>query len=469
MKRNLRQLSLIPCLLLVLLSSCTPIIVSKSKSSTPSNDSGGSSNSGSPAPCVAGKSVFRKLGNSVSGGSDQSFIVPAGCRSIVVKAWGAGGGAGSPGNLNDGGSGGFTQTTLSVTPGEVLTVKVGHGGSSADSAAVLCGSACPSGTNFLFPFDIYGGGGKGRPGTTGNGGGASSLLRSGQALVYSGAGGGGGFYSGHHGGAGGGDTAASGLPLVFDSTQGYKGGSGGSQASGGTHGGGASSGTLGLGGNGGSLVWSEGEPFGGGGGGGGGYYGGGGGAGSQSSPFHYASGGGGGGSGFAAGINTISMTGSGTNPTKRSDVDYLAGVGVGGSASNGPALNGDGGDGLIVISWWPDSHTTPQVTYSSTLIDFIPISGPRQTSGNPTHNIPGGSITNCTIAYDSGPIPRTVPTINSTTCEISGFEDAGHEVCGAPHGPSNGTYFWVTPYVDQQEGTSVRVLLYNSADDSGPC
>jgi hypothetical protein len=132
-------------------------------------------------------------------------------------------------------------------------------------------------------------------------------------------------------------------------------------------------------------------------------------------------------------------------------------------------VNGDGGNGLIVISWWPESSTTPQVTYSSTSIDFIDLTHTRRTSGIPSINIPGGTITDCRITYDSGPTPITSPTINSTTCEISGFEDAGFGFCGGSHGPSNGTYYYVTPYVNGQAGTPVRVLLYNSADDSSPC
>lgn len=55
-------------------------------------------------------------------GSDQTYTVPAGVTSIKVKMWGAGGGGGTPGGWvygYAGGGGGYTEETLSVTPGQV--------------------------------------------------------------------------------------------------------------------------------------------------------------------------------------------------------------------------------------------------------------------------------------------------------------------------------------------------------------
>src|ERR1700733_7465888 len=66
-------------------------------------------------------------------GTGQQFTVPANVTSIQVKAWGAAGGSyccGTP-YANVGGAGGFAGATLAVTPGEVLIVDVGGGGTLA--------------------------------------------------------------------------------------------------------------------------------------------------------------------------------------------------------------------------------------------------------------------------------------------------------------------------------------------------
>ena len=62
-------------------------------------------------------------------GGVQSYTVPAGITELKVKVWGAGG-AGRTGSYDNysGGSGGFTTTKLSVTPGETISVIVGEGG-----------------------------------------------------------------------------------------------------------------------------------------------------------------------------------------------------------------------------------------------------------------------------------------------------------------------------------------------------
>mgnify|MGYP003350268068 CR=1 FL=1 len=62
-------------------------------------------------------------------GNPQTFVVPVGVTELRVKVWGAGG-AGRTGSYDNfsGGSGGFTTTKLSVTPGEQLSVVVGGGG-----------------------------------------------------------------------------------------------------------------------------------------------------------------------------------------------------------------------------------------------------------------------------------------------------------------------------------------------------
>jgi hypothetical protein len=61
-----------------------------------------------------------------------TYTIPAGCTSLYVQAWGAAGGGddfmGFASNL--GGAGGYVEGTLTVAPGDVVTVWLGQGGSS---------------------------------------------------------------------------------------------------------------------------------------------------------------------------------------------------------------------------------------------------------------------------------------------------------------------------------------------------
>ena len=211
-------------------------------------------------------------------GASQSFVVPAGVASLTVNAYGAQGGSGNcptPGAVT-GGKGGLVQATITVTPGETLTVYVGGEGPDA-----VCSTHPTAGA-------FNGGGSSDADG--GGGGGASDVRRAGTKLVIAGGGGGGGSNSALAtlGGAGGGTTGASGGTPV-----GGGGGGGGGTPSAGGSGGAAvgfggtssSSGSSGTGGTGGR----DSDYLNGGGGGGGGYFGGGGGG------FGGTSGGGGGG------------------------------------------------------------------------------------------------------------------------------------------------------------------------------
>lgn len=180
-------------------------------------------------------------------GGAQSFTVPAGISLLTAELWGGQGGAGASGDGGDGGLGGYLKATLTVTPGETLTLYVGGTPTAVNVGGYNGGGSC----------GYYG------PGIYCGGGGASDVRRGGTALTNRVAvgGGGGGADSGSigsSGGVGGGTTGSS--------SGGSGGGTGGTQSVGGT--GGGDPGTLGVGGVGGVD----------GGGGGGGYYGGGGGA-----------------------------------------------------------------------------------------------------------------------------------------------------------------------------------------------
>ena len=158
-----------------------------------------------PQLAFAGSQTFNMTG------SDQSFTVPAGVTSISIQMSGAGGGG-------YGGAGGYTQGTLSVSGGQILTIIAGQGGGYTGAGA-------------------YGGGGAGYVSCAygcyygGTGGGRSAVRLNGTELMT--AGGGGGSYSGGavygiiYGGAGGGLTGGNGYTSYSGSI-----GGGGTQTSG---------------------------------------------------------------------------------------------------------------------------------------------------------------------------------------------------------------------------------------------
>lgn len=221
------------------------------------------------AVCVAGTASFN------STGSDQTWVVPAGCSSVTVKMWGAAGAGGY------GGAGGFSMANLDVTGGESLTIIVGSSGG-------------------------YGGGGSGIYGG-GTGGGRSAIRRSTTELMTAGGGGGAGASAGRQGGAGGG---ASGQAC------GDGGAAGGTQSSGYAQYQGANSNNSGA------------TYFGG--GGGGGYWGGGGG--SSGTGFGRS---GAGGSGYVP-AGGVSVAGNYGTPGNSLDTIRPAGVAVGdGTNGNG--------------------------------------------------------------------------------------------------------------------------------------
>lgn len=275
-------------------------------------------------------------------GANQSFTVPCGVSTLNIQLWGAGG-AGS--SYASGGSGAYVSGTLTVTPGDVLTIVVGQGG------------VVPANTAATSVVGYGGGAGGGFTTNKGSGGGGRSAVQfpSGTDIITAGGGGGaGGLYisggSYPFGGAGG---AGVGCDNYYGSSlpANLAGGRPGTTSAGGAGGAGANAtgatGTQFNGGAGaiGTLI--------GGGGGGGGYYGGGGGGGANNSGLSTSrNGGGGGGASYTGytsftGTNTIGLTANtGTVAAPYTATNYVSGVGTGGS--NSAAV---GGNGLIVISW----------------------------------------------------------------------------------------------------------------------
>jgi hypothetical protein len=164
----------------------------------------------------------------LSNGSVQSYEVPdlesptdsdsMGVSVIDIKLWGGGGsGGGSPpheqrnnsdqieGGLSNGGAGGFTQTRIKVSPGEVISFFVGAGGKvnpldfdGVDQVGYNTGGK--GGISVMGPY-------------AGSGGGFSAAFRSnGQLIAMAGGGAGGGAtdYCCSHGGAGSGFEGESG-------------------------------------------------------------------------------------------------------------------------------------------------------------------------------------------------------------------------------------------------------------------
>jgi hypothetical protein len=210
-------------------------------------------------------------------GSDESWTVPTGAKSITIEGYGAAGGTG--GNSGGaGGKGGYLKATISVTAGDTLTIRIGQKGHDGTKSADETST-------------VFGNGGKGGGGAMinghqgGAGGGTTYVKKSSTNLFVIGAGGGGNGAANIGGSAiaganGGGTTGGTGSA----GEAGSSGGGGGTQSEGGALGSGVfgsgsptDNGIAGAsfdGGNGGSgIFFSDG---GGGGGGGAGYFGGGG-------------------------------------------------------------------------------------------------------------------------------------------------------------------------------------------------
>jgi large repetitive protein len=226
-------------------------------------------------PCDPITATFNFTGNA------QTWVVPAGVTSINIEVYGAQGGDSETcsGPLNiDGGLGGFASGTLSVTPGETLTIYVGGKPLNGDLG----------GGNDLGGFNGGGNGGM----YAGAGGGASDVRQGGTSfsdrVIVAGGGGGGNTGCPDHGigGAGGGLVGGDGIQLSWAFAAG-----GGTQTEGGAPGEQGIQGALGLGGHQGLSEYHVA-------GGGGGYYGGG---------SSYAAGAGGG-SSYLGGVTSGTTT-----------------------------------------------------------------------------------------------------------------------------------------------------------------
>lgn len=300
---------------------------------------------------LGGADCTAAIGGTYSTVGSTNYVVPQGVTSLTVKAWGAGGGGGAGGSGvagAAGGAGGYASATISVTPGETLSLRVGGGG---------------GGGGIVTAINVNGSGG--------GGGGYSGIFRGTTPLLI-GAGGGGGAgarYTGAAPGVGGGGGGTTGVTGSAPAS--VTGGGGGTPTTGGTAGTGICSGGVGsslsggyggyragipcVGSGGGTAgtngggVGGDGDTSGnnsGGGGGGGGLFGGGGGGAGGTT----GAGGGGGGSSMTTGTcgSPCNAAGSGTTPGNASDPDRgTAGNGGGAGAVSGNGSNGN--NGVVVI------------------------------------------------------------------------------------------------------------------------
>lgn len=346
-------------------------------------------------------------------GADQTYVVPDGVTSIKVKMWGAGGGGGAPGGWGityPGGGGGYTYAEMPVTPGQVLKVMVGAGGTHGNAA---------------LSYENYGGGGANCVSTASNciyggqGGGRSAIRFNGEDLLTAGGGGGGGSSRSsvlkNSGGAGGGLIGQFGLAEDFPSAS----GKGGSQGAGGLGGsGGSQNGTAGS-----KYTGGRSAQFNYGGSGGGGWYGGGGG--SYREPNTMA--GGGGGSSYIGTpglINPIALRGNYNLQANSTDYENGgAGAGGGGSTVGQP--------GKVIIIANPLKVTVggieaTEVKYidSNTITAKVP-SNPAGAVDIVVSNANGESVTiPGGFTYQSATLSSVNPTTGSTnggtTITISG-------------------------------------------------
>lgn len=191
-------------------------------------------------------------------GGLQQTVIPAGYDGYVeCYLWGGGGGAGGWDGEGAGGNGsgsGYAAKTITVNPGDVLTVAVGGGGGGGASGSSVPGGIAGAsyiGSGFSYS-GAYGGqlAGVGNGGSAAGGGGATVLLLNGSVVAVAGGGGGGGGASSQSTKA---QTNAPGPRGQFSGSNAGENGSGPAVAPGGGGGGGY------YGGNGGYPGWVSGE------------------------------------------------------------------------------------------------------------------------------------------------------------------------------------------------------------------
>ena len=131
----------------------------------------------------------------------QTWTVPVGVTSVNVNLTGGGGGGGgsdSSGRGYPGAAGDRVAGTLSVAPGDTLTIYVGGGGAGGLSAQRGTGAGAGGGVGIFAGGTGGNAGGSGSSGSGGGGGGASAIAKNGSPLIVAAGGGGGGGAGNDH-------------------------------------------------------------------------------------------------------------------------------------------------------------------------------------------------------------------------------------------------------------------------------
>jgi len=357
------------------------------------------------------------VGQTYTSYSSGSYTVPPGVTSVTISAVGGRGGSGGQdcGNgcgYNPGAYGGYTATTVSVTPGGTISFTVGSDGGNGASDVSGWGGG-NGGSGYYSGGSGGNAGSSGRSGAGGGGGGATGVVYNGSLVLVAGGGGGGGGHC---------NTAGSG---TAGSTS--TGGSGSS--------------------NGGSGSGSGGSDGGGGGGGGGGWSGGGGG-GLYGLNGEYA--------GYGGNSGSSSPSGSTSSSSPYVQISYTA---VGGTASASASTICSGNSTTITLSGYAGSI---QWQVSSDNSYFSNISGATSAS------VSTGALSSSRWyrALVSGAVYSTTASVQVSTgpaapSSLSGYGLSVNSVSiswGASGGSPAPTYYWVLGgQSGSTTGTSVTV------------
>ena len=374
-------------------------------------------------------------------GSNQSYVVPAGVTSLTIDGWGAQGGNGNAGTASAGGLGAYISGTISVTPGETLTIIVGQMGESGTGS-------------------LDGGGG---------GGGSFVIRQTGNVPLLIAAGGGGGSYNSGNPGQDGQATTAAGGGAFAPTTVGNggftDGGEGGGRGAGG--GGWNSSGT--------SNTWCGGGTLQGGAGGFSNHVNGAGGFGAGGGAYH----GGGGGGGYTGGgggtVNTIGGGGGGSYNTGTSQTN-TAGV----QSGNGQVIIDVSCTGMTtsvsdtevclgeMVTLSASSTQGGNVTWDNGVSDGVAFAPP---VGTTTYTATSDNVNDCAYTVDIVVNALPIVTANADTTAIClgdlqvTLTGGGTDTYVWDNGVSNATPFdppvGTTTYM--VTGTDVTTLCQNTS------
>jgi hypothetical protein len=199
-----------------------------------------------PASSVGNQTSSAGVTSPANFPSSGVFVVPPNVTTVTVQAWGGGGGGGIDGANNNGAGGGgggaYASSVVSVTPGQIINVTVGAGGTNG-----------VAGGQSSFGSSVIALGGSSNIANSNGAAGGSGPLSTGTIKFSGGSGGNGGPAGGNAGGGGGSSASSSGDGVPGGNFSGSTGGTGGNGPDGDGGNGGTGSTTTGTGGTAGSI------------------------------------------------------------------------------------------------------------------------------------------------------------------------------------------------------------------------